>query len=166
MGRDARHGLPVRFCRSEPRRDEQLRAPEVHGEVRHLPSGRDHEVHGVEAEAELEMSFIRDLKVSVKLSRLRNLKNLNRIKFTEGEIRFRPDEYNKILIIKKDGVGTFSESPVKHSQNKFFEIMMDDFLNSISVGKSTFIDTKDVLPSIKLIDQCYSNQKRFELPWL
>jgi len=121
---------------------------------------------GVEADAELEMSFIRDLKVSVKLSRLRNLKNLNRNKFTKGEILFRPDEYKKILIVNNDGIGTFVEAPIKQSQNKPFEDMIDDFLNSISGGKSLFIDPNDVLPSIKLIDLCYSNQKRFEFPWL
>jgi len=121
---------------------------------------------GVEADAELEMSFIRDLKVSVKLSRLRNLKNLNRIKFTKGEILFRPDEYNKILIVNNNGIGTFVEAPIKQSDNKPFEDMIDDFLNSISGGKSLFIDPNDVLPSIKLIELCYSNQKRLEFPWL
>jgi predicted dehydrogenase len=55
-------------------------------------SYKDDNFGGVEADAELEMCFERDLKVTVKISRLRNLRNINRIKFTNGEIFFRPEE--------------------------------------------------------------------------
>ena len=129
-------------------------------------SYKDDNYGGVEADAELELFFLRDLKVSVKISRLRNLRNINRIKFTKGEIFFRPDECNKILIVNNDGTSTFVEASVNKGEIKYFEDMMDDFLNSISGGKTLFIDPNDVLPSIRLIDLCYSNQKRFEPLWL
>ncbi len=121
---------------------------------------------GVEADAELGMSFQRGLKVSVKISRLRNLRNINRIKFTKGEIFFRPDECNKILIVNNDGTNTFVESPINKGEIKYFEDMMDDFLGSIAGEKKPFIDPYDVVPSIRLIDLCYSNQKRFKPSWL
>jgi predicted dehydrogenase len=129
-------------------------------------SYKDDNYGGVEADAELEMFFNRDLKVFVKISRLRNLRNINRIKFTKGEIFFRPDECNKILIVNNDGISTFVEAPIRKGEIKYFEDMMDDFLESVSGGKPLFIDPNNVLPSIKLIDLCYSNQKRFEPSWL
>ena len=129
-------------------------------------SYKDDNYGGVEADAEIEMYFSGDLQVSVKISRLRNLRNINRIKFTKGEIFFRPDECNKILIVNNEGIGTFVEAPIRKGEIKYFEDMMDDFLDSVAGGKTLFIDPKDVLPSIRLIDLCYSNQKRFEPIWL
>jgi len=129
-------------------------------------SYKDDNFGGVEADAELEMSFNRDRKVSVKISRLRNLRNINRIKLTKGEILFRPDECNKIFTVNSDGIGTFVEAPINKGEIKYFEDMMDNFLKSISDGQTLFIDPNDVLPSIRLIDLCYSNQKSFEIPWL
>ncbi|HQF42159.1 MAG TPA: Gfo/Idh/MocA family oxidoreductase [Ignavibacteriaceae bacterium] len=129
-------------------------------------SYKDDNYGGLEADSELEMYFTRELKVYVKISRLRNLRNLNRIKLTKGEIFFRPDECNKILVVNHEGTHTFTEAPVKKAEIKYFEEMMDDFLNSISGTKTLFIDPNDVLPSIRLIDLCYSKQKSFKPSWL
>jgi hypothetical protein len=67
--------------------------------------------------------------------------------------------------LRNDGSSSFVEAPIIKGEIKYFEDMMDDFLNSISAGKKLFIDPHDVLRSIRLIDTCYSNPEHFDLPW-
>jgi len=121
---------------------------------------------GVEAEAELEMCFPKNIHVSVKLSRLRKLRNVMRIKMEKGEITVKTYEPNIIVITDNNLKETFISAPIKHTESWCYKLMLDDFINSVINKSLLSINPIDILPSIKLIDQCYLESKHFDFSWL
>jgi nucleoside-diphosphate-sugar epimerase len=44
--------------------------------------------------------------------------------------------------------------------------VLQDFLVSVRTGKPSSIEARSIIPSIRLIEECYRNAKRLDLPWL
>lgn len=121
---------------------------------------------GVEADAEIEMSFAGDVGVSVKLSRLRNLNNQIKITCENGTIIVDPYNYNSFIFIDNYGSKNISRGSKDYLIDHYFDEMIENFLVSISGRKEPNINPKDILPSIKLIEQCYTNATHFKFVWL
>lgn len=121
---------------------------------------------GVEADAEIKMSFPGNVQVSAKVSRIRNLDNCFTIALEGGTIIASPYEYNSLSVVHENGAKKVIQGPKRCSFEDYFEKMINDFLASVSGKKEPFINPADVLPSIKLVQQCYASAQHFEFPWL
>jgi predicted dehydrogenase len=129
-------------------------------------SYRDDSFGGVEADAEIEMSFAEDVSVSVKLSRLRNLNNKIIITCENGTIIVDPYNYNSFIFIDNYGSKNISHGPKNYLIDHYFEKMIDNFLDAILGLQDQKVNPREILPSIKLIEKCYNNATRFRYAWL
>lgn len=129
-------------------------------------SYEDDSYGGVEADAHFEMGFDNSEKVSVKLSRIRNLRNEYKICLEGGTIVLQPDQYNHIQIKRLSERAETIASARSRSFLCYFEEMIDDFLECATIQKKPQVGAVDVLQSIRLIDDCYSQAEQMHLPWL
>lgn len=123
---------------------------------------------GVEADARIAMT-VGKRKVSVKLSRLAGLKNRCRLSFQKGTVTVGPEDFDTVWV-KATGSENGREiplrGPIRGSLQTYFERMVDDFVRSIRNKMQPLVPGAGVLPSIRLIEQCYAAAERIRLPWL
>lgn len=139
------------------------------GAYPHTVRYEDDNFGGVEADARIEM-MVGLTKVSVKLSRLATLKNRCRLSFRDRTVTVGPEDFDTVWLDRADYRNsrkkTSLKGPVRGSLQTYFERMVDDFVRSIRNYGQPFVPGDSVLPSLKLIEQCYAAAERIRLPWL
>jgi predicted dehydrogenase len=129
---------------------------------------QDDNFGGVEADCAVEM-YVRQTKVSVKLSRLAGLKNRCRLSFRDATVTVGPEDFDTVWVHRtgaEKGRKTPVRGPARGSLQLYFQRMISDFVRSLLSNTLPTVGGASVLPSIKLIEQCYTNARRVRLPWL
>lgn len=130
---------------------------------------QDDNFGGVEAECCLELRFGRSVKGSIKLSRLAKLQNKYTLVFKNGTLTFQlydPSGVCNTIQIHRRG----KETQLKPKQNllfhDYFRQQLEAFFRSIKTGIPSTISADSIIPSIRLIEECYEKATRLALPWL
>ena len=129
-------------------------------------SCRDDNFGGVEADCEMEFLFPGDKRVAVKHSRLRNLDNRYDISLDGGTITVRPYEFNSLTITEPSGAVRVVRAPKNRSIEGYFQVMVADYLAAVTGVRPLSFSPEEILPSIRLIEECYDKATRLGLPWL
>lgn len=101
----------------------------------------------------------------VRLSWLTRLKNTYRIVGTEGEIFGITFDWRRVNIKRNRKVVSFCANVEYESFSDFGKVMVGNFLDVIEGISGPIVSAADVLPSIRLIDECYARASRFSMPW-
>jgi len=125
---------------------------------------------GVEADCFIELQLENDAKGTVDLSRTRDIGSSAIIKGSKGElimdllsneIRTNPIE---LLDIKRDGI--IGRKIKTEPYIDLFNMQFNAWFNAIKSGSDDYIKGEDVLPSIKIISQCYIMKKQLSYGWV
>ena len=125
---------------------------------------------GVEADCAINIDFKKTgIHAKIKLSRIRNMANEFIINGTKGRIKLKP--YGNIFessgrSIDKYIYNQYSSADLK--QQGFidlFEEQIKSWLLAIESGSDPLIDAESVLPSVRIIEQCYLNRRQMEYTW-
>ena len=125
---------------------------------------------GVEADCSLAVHFKKSgIHAHIKLSRIRTLSNEYILKGTKGWIKLKP--YGNVFetsgrSIEKYIYNQYSSTELKNQgiEDLFYE-QVTSWLSAIELGSKPAIDAESVLPSVRLIEQCYLHRQQIEYAW-
>ena len=119
---------------------------------------------GSEAVSHLKLKY-GQTQIDVKLSWLSKLNNTLQIIGSKGAVEAGVYD-QKRYVLKKGGKsqGVNVASPIKDYYD-CANVLIANFVAAIEKKESLLISAADVSTSIELIDECYLNAKRFNLPW-
>lgn len=134
---------------------------------------RDDSFGGVEADCHLSVEMESGTHGAVELSRTRNLRNTAVIQGERAtlEVDLRK---NWAVIHSPDGTvglnGTGAHPDTLEGTSQGFEHLFDaqieDFADSIRESRSPTVTGGDAARTVELIERCYRERQRLELPWL
>lgn len=120
---------------------------------------------GLEAMAHIRLRA-NDCRIEVKLSWLDELDNIYLLRGERAEIKNGFQEWWQLPIRYEPGaVEFFSFDCPEQDYEDFGEQIVDNFLAVISSGAVPLIPASEVLPSIRLVHECYAKAIRFPMPW-
>jgi len=126
---------------------------------------QDDNFGGVEAECFIQLRFGSSIHGSIKLSRLSKLQNKYKLNFKNGIVVYSPFDYNSIIIYQNTKK-KFLRTRKSVGFSEYFHLMLENFIWGIKNKKPFTSPSKSIIPSIQLIEECYENATRLELPWL
>lgn len=141
------------------------------GEVEQLECRHDG-AGGVEAEAEVALTFRSGVRARARLSRLRALRNTARVRGERGELEIGLWR-NSISLrfagspVTLTGSGAPSGEPYRCEQTQIELIAAehDDFFAAVRGGGEPAVSGREALRSVALIEACYRNAQPLLYPW-
>ena len=130
---------------------------------------QDDNFGGVESECHVELVFNTSVKGSIRLSRLGNLRSEYTLKFEKGVVSFRPYDPSGVcssVSIDRDGKTTLLKSRPALTYGDYFKQQLQEFVAVTRGNMPSTVPADSVVPSIQVIDQCYQQASRLNLPWL
>jgi len=130
---------------------------------------QDDDFGGVEAECHLQLRFRGATTGSVKLSRLRNLENRYSMIFERGSISFEPYDSSQVcnaISLQRDGRKVLLRPPRPLKYAHYCRQQLESFIEAIRSGIASTAMAASVIPSIRLINDCYATATRLSVPWL
>jgi len=105
-------------------------------------------------------------EIEIWLNRLNDLDNLYKISGEFGYIEGEIFDWEKINIVYKSGKTRKIKIKTKaKTYPDFVKPIVNNFINILMNNEKPIISGEDVINSIDLIEECYSNRKRFNMPW-
>ena len=131
---------------------------------------KDDAVGGVEADCFIELKLENGAKGSVDLSRTRNIGPTAFIKGTKGQLIMDllsgVIKTNPINLLKTKFEGINGNKIKTESYVDLFVQQYSSWFNAIQSDSDSYINGEDVLPSIKIISQCYKMKKQLSYQWV
>lgn len=127
---------------------------------------RDDSFGGSEAAAEANLDW-EGVRGFLKLSWLEKQRNSYRIEGTEGMLEWGIYDLDRLLLQSKR-TGRTSTVRISGGPREYGDLATEvirDFVASIHSGKRPAVTPRDCLASISVIEGCYLNRTRFEMPW-
>jgi predicted dehydrogenase len=122
----------------------------------------DDALGGLEAFADIHMTFSKGVTGRVRLSRLSVLRNSYSLRFERGEVQWSPFNPGNLYIRKeqkKPQILSFrNENPTL--------AMLSDFSSAVGSKKKPLVTLEEALRSLKVIHHCYRTRKSLALDWL
>jgi len=122
----------------------------------------DDNLGGLEATAEIQMTFKNGIAGHVKLTRLSVLKNFYTLYFEKGAISWNPFMPRRIYIRKTNEKMTSLTMgrgiPVKD--------LLRDFSSAIRDKRSPLIKGEEAVKALRFIEGCYASRQSIPMPWL
>lgn len=132
---------------------------------------------GVESDCELRLRFSHaghPIDGRVELSRTRNLRNSFRVQCEQGTLELDSNERFTVRVIPDKGSGAdpatgeqrayeLSAGWAKEPPTPWFESIraqIDDWLGAIRTGRQPLLAASTILPSLKIITDCYAREPR------
>lgn len=122
---------------------------------------------GVEAECRMQLGF-RSAEGSIRLSRLKEA-NRYRLTFEQGTVEFRPYDPSgicNVITLERDGRAQQLRAEQPRRYPAYFREQLLTFVDAVQRGAAPPVSGESVLPSIKLIEECYRGATRLKAPWL
>jgi predicted dehydrogenase/nucleoside-diphosphate-sugar epimerase len=129
---------------------------------------QDDNFGGVEAECYVELRFGTSISGSIRLSRLMHLQNEYTLTFQHGSVTFYPYDSGGLcnaITVNRNGKQTLLKATKMTGVFDYFTQQVGSFLRYIKTGESSVIAAESIIPSIRLIEECYQTAARLELPW-
>jgi predicted dehydrogenase len=106
---------------------------------------------------------------TVTINRLSQLRNTYRIQCEKGTIEYNPFDMAKYFIY--DSVKETHRKTIKTAKRKFnfmdvVKAMLEDFCVAIRENRDPIVTGQEGKKVIELIEECYQNRKRIDMPWL
>jgi predicted dehydrogenase/nucleoside-diphosphate-sugar epimerase len=130
---------------------------------------QDDNFGGVEAECQLELCFGTSLTGMIRLSRLVKLQNTYTLSFEHGTITYQPYDPGGIcnaITIERHGKKRILKAKTAKGFHDYFKEQLIEFFHSVRTKRYSTITATSIIPSIRLIGECYQNASRLELPWV
>ncbi len=127
---------------------------------------RDDSFGGTEAVAAVELEH-EGCRASIRLSWLTKLSNTYRIEGERGSIE--GEVYDWASFIQRSADGKTRRVRTDDRPKGFEDFghrLIDNFVEVLTTGAEPLVSGRDVLPSIEIIDACYAQRERFDLPWI
>lgn len=129
----------------------------------------DDNLGGVEAFSKMKLKFDNEVEGTVTISRLSQLRNIYRIQCENGTIEYSPFDMAKYFIY--DSVKETHRKTIKTAKRKFnfmdaVKAMLEDFCVAIRENRDPIVTGQEGKKVIELIEECYRNRKRIDMPWL
>jgi predicted dehydrogenase/nucleoside-diphosphate-sugar epimerase len=128
---------------------------------------RDDDFGGVEAECHLALEFRGSVRGTVRLSRLMSLENVYELTCEQGTVSFRPYDSSGVCnTIRIDRRGRITTLKAEHCLRwgDYCERQLRAFFDAVREGRSGTEQAESVIPSIRLIEECYRTALRLEAP--
>jgi len=122
----------------------------------------DDNLGGLEATAEMQISFRRGVTGHVKLTRLAVLKNFYTLYFEKGVLSWNPFTPRRIYI-RKDNKQTVS---LKTEKGAPVRELLFDFSAAIRNKRPPFIKGEEALQSLRFIEACYASRQTIPMIWV
>ena len=105
-------------------------------------------------------------RIELFLNRLVDLDSSFEIQCENGAIIGNPMDWSRYAIRSVDGKLNEINCPCSQKNYPaFIAPVIDNFIKTIQGKEEPLISGRDVLTSLKFIDQCYQARKRFRMPW-
>ena len=131
---------------------------------------KDDAVGGVEADCFLELQLENGAKGSVNLSRTRNIGSSAIIEGSKGQLIMDllsgEIKTNPISLLNNSFSGINGNKIKTESYVDLFSQQYSSWFNAIQSDSDNYIKGEDVLPSIKIISQCYKIKKHLSYQWV
>lgn len=122
----------------------------------------DDALGGMEAFADINMTFSRGVHGRIRLSRLSVLRNSYSLRFEKGEVQWSPFNPGSLYIrrgqSKPEILAFKNENPTL--------AMLSDFSAAVGSKKKPLVTLDEALRSLKVIHHCYRTRKSLALDWL
>jgi nucleoside-diphosphate-sugar epimerase len=142
----------------------------------------DNSLGGIESDCKLQLRLShqgKSIDGRVELSRTRNLRNSILISCERGILEMLLDERFRILVKPKElelkdplfsqsrpfELGLAWSDETESNWYEAFRTQIDDWMEAIYARKTSRLSGRSVLPSVRLIDECYRKAKRIIEPW-
>ena len=122
----------------------------------------DDNLGGLEATAEIQITFRRGVTGHVKLTRLAVLNNFYTFYFEKGVLSWNPFTPRRIYI-RKDSNQTVS---MKIEKGAPVRDLLLDFSSAIRDKRPPFIRGEEALQALRFIEACYASRQAIRMPWL
>ncbi len=129
-----------------------------------VTSYRDDSFGGSEASAEVELEGD-GLEILIRLSWLAKQRNDYLFRSSAGVLRWGVYDLDAVEWMPSGGGTQTRRVPAPRSYNDLAPEVLKDFLEALNSGGRAAVGPSDVLPSMRLMDACYDQRTRFELPW-
>ena len=135
------------------------------GDPPELLSAETDSFGGVEGVAMVDLRH-RDCSARLHVSWLSRLSNTFRIEGELGVIQGGIEDWGDVSITYRNGrrVRLTLDATERHYTD-FADALVRNFLDTVRLGARPLVEGRDVLPAMRLLDQCYRRATRFDLPW-
>ncbi|MFH1413979.1 MAG: Gfo/Idh/MocA family oxidoreductase [Candidatus Omnitrophota bacterium] len=122
---------------------------------------------GVEANCELRLKMHSGAEGLVKMSRLIPMEKMIRITGERGSLEFTPTDFNslKLSLGKVQAINIDASSGDNNNLNYYFRQQIDDFISYIKNNQQPLITAKEARRCVLLIEDCYKNAQKIDMPW-
>lgn len=134
------------------------------GERPELVSYADDSLGGSEAVARVQLRH-RACLIEVALSWLTAFDNIVRIEGTEATLTMGIYDWRSFSVANRGGGETETLTAPVGPLRDPRQLVIDDFLEVLGSGRPPLVPASEVVPSIALIEQCYSRRQRLPMPW-
>jgi predicted dehydrogenase/nucleoside-diphosphate-sugar epimerase len=143
----------------------------IFGDAGEVRSYRDDARGGIEADCMAELAFETasgPVRGTVALSRVRNLDSRLEIRCERATLSAALNERFEVTVRPVDGdpLVMRAAGPTDVSWYESYRAEIDDFLVAIQSGDEPELSGRSVLPSVGLIEDCYSQREPQSVPWL
>lgn len=128
---------------------------------------------GIEADCDGKLKFETEhgtVDVDFHLSRVRNLESGFRVECESATLELGVTERFEVRVLPNDGSPAYMMRPATADVNaSWFEpyrAEVDDWFEAIVKSKHPQLSGQSCLPSMRLIEECYSKRRPLEFPWL
>ena len=122
----------------------------------------DDNLGGVEATAEIQMTFKNGISGHVKLTRLSVLKNSYTLYFEKGTISWNPFMPRRIYIQKKN----MKMTSLTMDRGIPVRDLLTDFSSTIRDKRPPFIKCEEVVNALQFVERCYASRQSIPMTWL
>jgi predicted dehydrogenase len=125
---------------------------------------RDDSFGGSEASVEVHLEG-EQVSVRVRLSWLAKQRNEYVLRGPEGTARWNVYDLDTVSVEGPDGRARKRKLEAPGSFADLAPPVLEDFFSAVADGGAPAAGPDDVLPSMRLIEECYRRRTRFEMPW-
>jgi predicted dehydrogenase len=136
------------------------------GDGLRLESYEDDSFGGSEASAAIGLAAA-DTRIAIRLSWLAKQRNTYRIQGTEGTVEWGVYDLNALVLWRR-GRKRPERIRIRGGPAAFSglaPLVLADFFRAVAERRAPAVTPESVLPSIRLIEECYARRARFEMPW-
>jgi len=137
---------------------------------------RDNSLGGIESDCRLRCRIWhqgRPLEGTIELSRTRKLRNSFRFRCEGGTVELHSGDRYRVTVTPAHGacdgellVGSLDRDQEEAPGYEQFCVQLDDWISAIRSGQRPQLDGRSVLPSLKLIEECYERSQPLKEAWV
>ncbi|MFN9645273.1 MAG: Gfo/Idh/MocA family protein [Cyanobacteriota bacterium] len=128
---------------------------------------QDDAMGGLETNAAVELRFTSGVTGQVRLSRDTPIANVAWIEFERGSVSFQPGTVAEITLqMKHSDLAADASLLPAQTYTQCFAEQIRNICRAIHGEDRLLVPAREALPSMALIEQCYSSRRLMEQPWL